>query len=250
MFVLSILGKPQTKQRARSGIGYSKKGQRYHWAYTESAWAEEMIRKAFIDKYADSKPIGSECAYFDDSKKVWKIDSKNYSDMSLPKVEIDVIFYCLGGKIGDEDNYLKLVKDALNGLAYVDDRQVKHTMPFVVSLDDPDYKGWLEHDEQVFNNCSTQERIDVLIREMIPQPRRLLALRNWFENNVSYCYDYQLRYYRGLQDMKKAELVSLALDCKIDVEKKTRDQLIEDIIQYHLNNDDKINDGVICRKRL
>lgn len=248
MFVLSILGKPQTKQRARSGMGYSKKGKRYHWAYTESAWAEEMIRRAFIDKYPDSKPIGSEYAYFDDSKKMWKIDSKNYTDMSLPKVEIDVIFYCLGGKIGDEDNYLKLVKDALNGLAYVDDRQVKHTMPFVVSLDDPDYKGWLEHDEQVFNNCSTQERIDILIRKMNPQPRRLLALRNWFENNVVHCYDYQLRYYKGLQDMKKSELVNLALDCKINVEKKTKDQLTEEIIQYNLKHNDKINDGVIFRK--
>lgn len=249
MFVLSILGKPQTKQRARSGIGYSKKGKRYHWAYTESAWAEEMIRRAFVDKYPDSKPIGSECAYFDDSKKMWKIDSKNYSDMSLPKVEIDAIFYCLGGKIGDEDNYLKLVKDALNGLAYVDDRQVKHTMPFVVSLDDPDYKGWLEHDEQVFNNCSTQERTDILIREMIPQPRRLLALRNWFENNVHHSYDYLERYYSGIQDCNKAELVNLALDCKIDVVKKTKERLIEDIICYNLKHNVNTNDGVINRRK-
>lgn len=249
MFILSILGKPQTKQRARSGMGKTKTGKSYHWAYTESSWAEDMIRRAFLDKYPDSKPYGHECAYFDDTKQKWKFDSKNYSVMSLTKVEIDVIFYCLGGQVGDEDNYLKLVKDALNGLAYIDDKQVKHTMPFVVSLDDPDYNGWLEHDEKVFNNCSTQERTDILIRKMEPQPRRLLALRNWFEKNVQHSYDYLKRYYSGIQDYKKAELVSLALDCKIDVEKKTKDQLIEELIQYDLKHDNKINDGVIKRRK-
>jgi hypothetical protein len=248
-FSLTVLGQPKTKKRARTGTGISKNGKRFRWSYTDDSWYEEMIQRAFIDKYPDAEPIGSECAIFDDLKNEWKLDTKHYSDMDLPKLEMDCIFYCHGGKVGDEDNYLKIVKDALNGFAYVDDRQVKTSMPFVVSLDDPDYKGWLEHDEDCFNNCRVQERLDVLIRPFNPQCDKLLALRRFFERNNKSAYDYLARYYDNeYRNMTKKQLVEIAEEYSLDVEKMTKDQIVEFFIQDDLKNSD-LNDGRIKRHK-
>ena len=121
-------------------------------------------------------------------------------------------------------------------------------MPFVVSLDDPDYAGWLKHDEEAFNNCRCQERVDILIRPFNPKSKRLLALRSFFEKNEKVAYDYTARYYdNNYRDMTKKQLVEIAEEYSLDVEKMTKDEIVEFFIQDDLDSDKSLKDGAVKR---
>lgn len=52
--------------------------------------------------------------------------------ISTSDVSVTVGFYFTGKRRGDIDNLVKTVLDALNGVAYVDDRQVVHLQAAVV----------------------------------------------------------------------------------------------------------------------
>ena len=41
------------------------------------------------------------------------------------EVKLTVTIFLAGGRAGDFDNYLKSISDSLNGIAYIDDQQVK-----------------------------------------------------------------------------------------------------------------------------
>lgn len=40
-------------------------------------------------------------------------------------VEVTIVLYFRGGRVGDVDNYQKSILDGLNGIAFEDDRQVR-----------------------------------------------------------------------------------------------------------------------------
>lgn len=128
-FCLSILGRPVTKKRAR----VFKNGGRI----TPDLWYEEMIQDAFVEAYPEANPIGhSFCEPNPDPDEYEWVVRDGVKDKNLPKVRMFAIFYFSGGKLGDADNYLKSIKDALNGYAWVDDKQVKFSPPWVIL--DPD----------------------------------------------------------------------------------------------------------------
>ena len=105
-----IPGKIQGKQRAR----VTKWG-----AYTpkNTVVYENLIKTIFIDKY------GYSLSTFDRAVKiVVKAFFKIPSNLSSKKADKLLNQYCL--KTPDADNILKSVSDGLNGVAYVDDKQI------------------------------------------------------------------------------------------------------------------------------
>ena len=50
-------------------------------------------------------------------------------------VKLDIVIYLAGGRQGDWDNYGKSIADGLNGIAYIDDQQVKEGRVSVKSCD-------------------------------------------------------------------------------------------------------------------
>lgn len=129
VFCLSILGKPVTKKRAR----VFRNGGRI----TPDLWYEEMVQDAFVEAYPEALPIGHSFCHPnpDPDEYEWEL-RKGVKDKQLPKIRMFCIFYFDSGKIGDADNYLKSVKDALKGFAWIDDRQVKFSPPWIIL--DPD----------------------------------------------------------------------------------------------------------------
>lgn len=74
-------------------------------------------RGAYVKKYAQR--------YLNYKKEVaWIAISKKIRPMDGP-VEVEVNVYLCGGRQGDIDNYAKSLTDALNKLAYQDDRQIR-----------------------------------------------------------------------------------------------------------------------------
>lgn len=136
----SVIGKPVTKKRPRI---FNNR------VFTENSWYEDMIKDSFYRLYPDFKPIGFE--YYDVSVRQYKgVDKsyyklkKGYTELDLPTIRLFIFVYINDGKIGDDDNYVKIVSDALNKTLYMDDRMVKVPTPYIV----------VDKDEQ--------ERVDVL----------------------------------------------------------------------------------------
>lgn len=92
MFLLRIHSRPKPKQRPRVARGH---------AYTpkETVQYERLV--------------------------VAEARSQGISLIEEGPVGIEAQFYVFGGA-GDEDNLIKIVMDALNGVAWKDDRQIKH----------------------------------------------------------------------------------------------------------------------------
>lgn len=124
----SILGKPLTKKRPRVYGGT---------VFTEDSWYEKMIRDAFHQLYPDMLPIGYE--YYDISERKYKGKpkkyyrmKKGYTELDLPTIRLYIMVYINDGKIGDDDNYVKAIMDALNKTLYMDDRMVKVPTPYII----------------------------------------------------------------------------------------------------------------------
>lgn len=188
MFCLTVLGNPVTKKRARI-FGKAR--------FTPDIWYEEMVAEAFSNVYPDSEPYGSEFAYYTPKGKV-KL-KKGYSDSDLPKLEVWLMFYCRGGKVGDCDNYIKSILDALNELAWVDDRQIKHIKPYVFDLDEEENKYLLKHDEKELSERPRIERVDILVKSFNSDSNQIKAMRNIFDkyrNVVDLTVEYYDNNYR------------------------------------------------------
>ena len=124
----SILGKPLTKKRPRIFN---------NTAFTDDSWYEKMIKDAFHQIYPDMLPIGHE--YYDISERNYKGKpkkyyrmKKGYTELDLPTIRLYIVIYINGGKLGDDDNYVKAICDALNRTLYMDDRMVKVPTPYVI----------------------------------------------------------------------------------------------------------------------
>ena len=124
----SIIGRPLTKKRPRIFN---------NTAFTESSWYEKMIKDAFHQLYPDMLPVGheyyeiSERKYKGKPKKYYRM-KKQYTELDLPTMRLYIMIYINDGKIGDDDNYVKAILDALNRTLYMDDRMVKVPTPYIV----------------------------------------------------------------------------------------------------------------------
>lgn len=179
-FIFSIVGRPVTKKRMRQDVGISKTGKKFYMKYTPDIWYEYLIGDAFREAFPGAKPIGwSMCEENPDMDEYdWKL-LPGVKDNDLPQVELDIIFYILKGKIGDLDNYIKSVKDALNQYAWIDDRQVHHYKPYLVTRDDLIKAG--------IDPNSEEERVDVLIRPFsLLKNKTFVKLREVFERDDIY----------------------------------------------------------------
>jgi hypothetical protein len=90
VFCFSVIGRPFTKKRARTGVGISKAGKSYRWAVTPDDWYENMIREAFMKVFPDSKPIGYSFCYPNKNPEeyYWEVRD-GVLDRFLPKVVQD-----------------------------------------------------------------------------------------------------------------------------------------------------------------
>ena len=89
---LAIPGDPQSKGRPRVYQGHGITPQK-------NREAEQHVRNAWLDKYAHLPPYEG-------------------------PVAVTLVFWMASNRGRDWDNLAKLVTDALNGIAYVDDRQI------------------------------------------------------------------------------------------------------------------------------
>ncbi len=119
-FCFTVIGKPVTKKRARITTG----------RFTENSWYEKMIEDAFKLAYPNSKPIGHE--FYEIGKRKFKGKEKyviklrkGIKDEDLPSIKFYMIVYVNEGKVGDVDNYQKIVLDGLNTVMYMDDRMIR-----------------------------------------------------------------------------------------------------------------------------
>lgn len=110
--------------------------------YTENEWYEAMIADAFHQAFPGVKPYGAELYDVTTRTKrngevveVYTL-KRGYTRADVPMIRPYMFFYFNSGTIGDSDNYVKIVQDALNKVAYVDDFQVRVPTPYVVV--DPD----------------------------------------------------------------------------------------------------------------
>lgn len=167
-----------TKKRPRIIGGQAKDGHIYTAKFTPDSWYEDMVREAFDKAYPSAKPIGWSCCT---NKKIPKkhrwIKRKGVRDYQLPSVEMIFMFYFEGGKIGDLDNYIKAIKDALSKYAYVDDRQVKHYMPYLVTPHDMEGCG-IDYDAE-------PTRVDIIVRNYsLAKDKYFLKLRRFFKKHA------------------------------------------------------------------
>lgn len=110
-FSLKLKLKPVPKARPRSG----KNG-----TYTPKRTVdyENAIRKAFCEKYPTHEPLDGPVTLV--------------MDFEPDRISVDIYpSLAVKSKLrGDLDNYVKAVGDALNGLAYNDDKQVQRIEAF------------------------------------------------------------------------------------------------------------------------
>lgn len=106
--VYTIPWKPHAKQRPRVANGH---------AYTSKATreAEKKIKEAFFEHAAGHEviegPTAVKVVMFNDCFTIEFTPTVEYSNRKLR---------------GDVDNYAKTILDSLNGIAYVDDKQITH----------------------------------------------------------------------------------------------------------------------------
>lgn len=103
VYSLTILGEPQSKGRPRV---YRGRGITPH----TTREAENRVRSAFRIKYPNAKPI------------------------SQP-INVHAQFWMSNHRTHDLDNMFKLVTDALNGIAYTDDRLIVQQSSFKITPD-------------------------------------------------------------------------------------------------------------------
>lgn len=158
----SIIGKPLTKKRPRIFN---------NCAFTEDSWYEAMVKDAFCRMYPNMLPIGneyytiSERKYKGKMKKYYRM-KKGYTDSDLPTVRLYIFVYINSGKIGDDDNYVKAILDALNKTLYMDDRMVKTPTPYIIQ------------------DKYEQERVEVLaIKYNQKEDNQLNRLKNFMSNH-------------------------------------------------------------------
>lgn len=158
----SILGKPLTKKRPRIFN---------NTVFTDNSWYETMIKDAFHELYPDMLPIGHE--YYDISERNYKGKpkkyyrmKKGYTELDLPTIRLYIVIYINGGKLGDDDNYVKAIMDSLNKTLYMDDRMVKVPTPYVIV---DEYE---------------QERVEVLaVKYEQQKDKHLDKVRSFIENH-------------------------------------------------------------------
>lgn len=99
-YELTIPMRPVAKARPRSTIRYDKSGRPYIQTFTptNTKEAEAVIALHWLEKYGQT----------------WIED----------ELEVSVLFYMPNKQRGDLDNYIKTVSDALNNVAYKDDKQI------------------------------------------------------------------------------------------------------------------------------
>lgn len=126
----SVIGKPLSKKRVRFAGRFSR--------FTDNEWYERMVADAFHRAFPSMKPIGHEFYNVSERRKkngdvvpVYRL-KKEYSRQDVPTVRPYMFFYFNNGQIGDSDNYVKIVQDALNKVAYVDDFQVCVPTPYII----------------------------------------------------------------------------------------------------------------------
>lgn len=191
---MSIMGKPMTKKRVRFGFGIrkndtkrGKKGSIYQAKYTPDNWYEDYIREAFRALYPGAKPIGwSLCEDNPDMDAYDWVLKKGVRDKDLPSVELDIVFYFESGKVGDLDNYIKAIKDALNQYAWIDDRQVHHYKPYLVVENDFVSEGY----------DPEPTRVDIYIRNFNLWENKVFLLLRKFMKKHARIYD-NYDYYSG-----------------------------------------------------
>lgn len=107
MIYLEILGEPVAKQRARTGKGFS-------FTPKKTADAEARIKQEAIARGVSALqgPLSMECDFIFEPPKSWS-KKKRAAAMGTWKATRP-----------DRDNCEKLVADALNDIAYVDDGQI------------------------------------------------------------------------------------------------------------------------------
>ena len=117
-------GTPKTKGRPRLG--------RRRKAYTPAATIkfEEQIKQAWIEQHPEAPlqgPVGMSVEIGSDHIEVhvWNLD-ENHRPMYVT---------------GDMDNYQKSIQDALNGVAYEDDKQVQY-LDLRLTRERPGYQDW------------------------------------------------------------------------------------------------------------
>lgn len=169
-FCFTVLGKPETKKRPR----IFRNGGRI----TPSIWYEEMVQEAFVEAYPDSKPIGWSLCYDNENPDEYQWEFiKGTKDKNIPKVKLRCIVYVSSGKIGDLDNYIKSISDALNDYAFVDDRQIKSVQSYLI----------LDPDEE--------DRVEILVTVYDQRKDKFLkALRSYFRKK-SKIIDFREDYY-------------------------------------------------------
>lgn len=162
----SVSGKPLSKKRVRFVSRYAR--------FTSNEWYEKMVADAFHRAFPASVPYGSE--YYNVSvrktkygvSKVYHL-KKGYSRSDVPLLRPYMFFYFNNGTIGDVDNYVKIVQDALNKVAYVDDFQIRVPTPYIVI--DPD----------------EIERVDVLLVPYNPdKDKHFATLKDFVTENSKY----------------------------------------------------------------
>ena len=108
---ITIPGKPMGKQRARMSLTTKR-------TYTpdETVRYENLIKMTYAEKYQNDQPYQG------------PIGISIFACMPIPqswskKKQIEMVGYpCLTKP--DTDNILKIVMDSLNGIAYMDDKQI------------------------------------------------------------------------------------------------------------------------------
>lgn len=115
MLVFTVPGNPQGKARART-VG--KNGHVHSYTPDNTVLYENLIKTCYLNAgggiYNNKEPVGlSVIAYYPIPKSTSKKDRAKMLEREL-----------LPTKKPDADNVLKVVNDALNGLAYSDDSQI------------------------------------------------------------------------------------------------------------------------------
>lgn len=116
MIKLTIYGAPMGKARART---VRKANGRVH-SYTPSKTVayERKVAKAFVSEVGKANPTNKPCAV---SVIAWYKIPKSFSKKNIALALAGELLPCVRP---DVDNIAKLICDGLNGLAWVDDKQV------------------------------------------------------------------------------------------------------------------------------
>lgn len=131
----TVPGKPFGKQRprvTRNGHAYTPK---------ETVSYENLVRMSFVEKYPEFIPTGSPVTL--------AVTAVFPIPQSWPKKKVKAALagYICPGK-PDIDNVLKIIQDALNGIAYKDDAQIWNATITKSYAERPGVQVYLEYIEE------------------------------------------------------------------------------------------------------